>query len=91
MQSASGNAASAIERADRMAQRLVAIAAMRQSSQMVEFNKQYKRRRMEATLCGRGFMTYAQHGKAATRPHAMLAAGDTRPAIGRDLFSSIFS
>ena len=44
-----------------MAQKLDSfIAAMRTSGALVEFNKQYKRRRIEATLSGRGFVTYAE-------------------------------
>ena len=82
----------AIERAEGVAQKLDSyIAAMRQSGQLVEFNRQYKRRRMEATLCGRVFMSYAAALARLQRALVpMLLAGDTRFAIGRDLFPSIF-
>jgi hypothetical protein len=82
----------ALERAGSMSRKLDSyIAAMRQSGQLVEFNRQYKRRRMEATLCGRGFMSYAAALARLQRALVpMLLAGDTRFAIGRDLFASIF-
>lgn len=81
----------AIERAESAAARLDSyLDAMRKSGALIEFNKQFKRRRMEATLSARGFMSYASalaRLKAALIP--LLVAG-ARPAVGPGMFAAIF-
>ena len=81
----------AIERAESMSRKLDSyLGAMRTSGALTEFNKQYKRRRIEATLCGRGFMTYAAALARLQRALIPILAAGGRPAVGCDLFSSIF-
>jgi hypothetical protein len=63
---------------------------MRRSGALTEFNRAYKRRRMEATMSGCGFMTYTC-AEARLRP-ALIPLLVNRQMIGpvQSLFAGIF-
>ena len=74
-----------------MAQKLDSyLAARRKSGALVEFNKQDKRRPIEAMLCGRRFMTYAAALARLQRALIPILAAGGRSAVRCDLFASVF-
>jgi hypothetical protein len=79
----------AIERAGDAAARLDShIEAMRGSGVLKEFNAAFKRRRMEATMRGKGFMTYANAMTRLRRALIPMLSGGGRP-IGPGMFAGI--
>jgi hypothetical protein len=82
--------ATAMTRAGAAAERLDAyVASLRSRGGMKEFTREYKRRRIAATMRGEGFMSYPNAQLRFKRALILLLMGGGQPAIGQ-LFSEIF-
>ena len=81
----------AIARATDAATRLDSyLDAMRRSGTLREFNAQFKRRRMEATANGRGFMNYKVAEARLRAALIPMLVGGGRHAVGAGMFAEIF-
>ena len=81
----------AVERAGDAATRLdTYLEAMRRSGALKEFNRQFKRERMEATANGRGFMSYRVAEARLRRALIPMLTGGGRPAVGEGMSAVIF-
>jgi hypothetical protein len=81
----------AMIRAEEAAKRLDAyMASQRGTGVLKEFNRAFKRRRMEAMSKGRGFMNYKAAELRLRRALIPLLMNGGKPAVGQSLFASIF-
>jgi hypothetical protein len=81
----------AIERATAAAASLDShVSAMRRAGTLQEFNRQFKRRRMEATMRGEGFMTFANAELRFKRALIPLLMNGVKPVVGSSLFAEVF-
>jgi hypothetical protein len=81
----------AIERASVAAGRLnVYFEQMRKSGQLQVFNQIYRRRRLEAVACGRGFMSWSCAMARLRSALIPLLIGGGQPAAGSSLFAEVF-
>jgi hypothetical protein len=83
--------ATAIERAQAAATKLDRhMDSLRGSGVLAEFNRQYKRRRIEAAANSGGFMTYKIATSRLRLALIPLLVSGGRPAIGQSLFAEVF-